>query len=137
MRDSRAKEGAVLNLNSVLIGSEDPKALSDFYTKVFGKPAWDQDGFIGWQAGSGWLMVGPHSEVKGRNEMPGRILLNFETADVKGEFERIKALGVTVKQEPYNPGGDDGPEMLMATFEDPDGNYFQLNSPMPEEMQPN
>ena len=38
-------------------------------------------------------------------------------------------LGVTVVQEPYQPGG--APEMWLATFEDPDGNYFQLASPMP------
>ena len=32
------------------------------------------------------------------------------------------------------PGdGSEGPEMLLATFEDPDGNYFQLASPMPAE----
>jgi len=123
----------MLNLNSILVSSEDPKVLSAFYTKVLGEPGWDEDGFVGWQAGSGWLMVGPHTEVKGQNEMPGRIIWNFETEDVRGEFERIKALGVRVKQEPYNPGGDGGgPEMLLATFEDPDGNYFQLASPMPQ-----
>lgn len=121
----------MLDLNSLLIGSEDPDALSEFYTTVLGKPTWDQDGFRGWQVGSSWLMVGPHSEVKGKNEMPGRIIFNFETPDVKGEFARIEGLGVTVKQEPYNPGG--GADMLMATFEDPDGNYFQLASPMPVE----
>ena len=70
-------------------------------------------------------------EVKGKNASPGRIILNFETADVKGEFERIKGLGVKVQQKPYHPG--ESPEMWLATFEDPDGNYFQLASPMPEE----
>jgi carboxyl-terminal processing protease len=54
------------------------------------------------------------------------------TPDVMAEFERIKALGTTVKQEPYRPGGDDSP-MWIATFEDPDGNYFQLASPMTPE----
>jgi predicted enzyme related to lactoylglutathione lyase len=58
-------------------------------------------------------------------------MLNFQTADVKGEFERIKELGARVKQEPYQPGEGAG-EMWIATFEDPDGNYFQLASPMPE-----
>ena len=120
----------MLNFNFVLIGSEEPKALTEFYTKVLGDPAWDEGGFVGWQAGSATLMVGPHSEVKGRNEAPGRIILNFETPDVQGEFDRIKGLGTTVVREPYQPGGD-APEMWLATFEDPDGNYFQLASPMP------
>jgi predicted enzyme related to lactoylglutathione lyase len=124
----------MLNFSTVMISSEDPKALSDFYTKVLGKPEWEDGGYVGWQAGSGMLMIGPHSEVKGRNEMPGRIILNFETPDVKGEFKRIKDLGATVQAEPYKPGGaGEGPEMLLATFEDPDGNYFQLASPMPAE----
>jgi predicted enzyme related to lactoylglutathione lyase len=36
-----------------------------------------------------------------------------------------------VVQEPYTPGeGEDG---LIATFSDPDGNYFQLMSPMSPE----
>lgn len=47
---------------------------------------------------------------------------------MKGEAERIKGLGVTVQHEPYQPGGN--ANMWLATFEDPDGNYFQLASPM-------
>jgi predicted enzyme related to lactoylglutathione lyase len=48
---------------------------------------------------------------------------------VKGEFDRLKAAGGNVVQEPYNPGGE-AAEMWVATFSDPDGNYFQLVSPM-------
>ncbi len=47
---------------------------------------------------------------------------------MKGDFERFKAAGATVVQEPYNPG-DEG-QMQIATFADPDDNYFQLVSPM-------
>jgi len=119
----------MLSLNSIMIGSDDPKALSTFYTKVLGQPGWEDNDYVGWQAGNGRLIIGPHSEVKGRNEMPGRIILNFETADVKEEFERIKGLGVAVQAAPYQPGG--AADMWMATFEDVDGNYFQLASPMP------
>jgi predicted enzyme related to lactoylglutathione lyase len=127
--DRSGKGDNMLNLNTIMIGTEDPKTLSEFYTKVLGKPVWEDSAFVGWQAGSAMLMIGAHSEVKGQNEMPGRIILNFETPDVKSEFERIKGLGVSVQQEPYQPGG--APDMWIATFEDPDGNYFQLASPMP------
>jgi len=119
----------MLNLQSVMIGSEDPKALSDFYAKVLGKPAWEDGGFAGWQAGSGMLMIGPHSDVKGMNEMPGRIILNFETPDVQAEYERLRGLGVGVYKEPYRPA--EAADLWLATLEDPDGNYFQLASPMP------
>jgi predicted enzyme related to lactoylglutathione lyase len=120
----------MLKLNTVMLGSDDAKALSAFYAEVLGEPAWQDDAYTGWQAGDTWLMIGSHSEVKGRNEMPGRIMLNFETPDVRAEFERIKSLGARVEQEPYAPGEE--PEMLLATFEDPDGNFFQLASPMPD-----
>ncbi|MCA1832188.1 MAG: VOC family protein [Actinomycetota bacterium] len=120
----------MLSLNTIMIGTEEVKPLRDFYTKLLGEPGWDDEGFVGWQAGSGMIMIGAHSEVKGRNEMPGRIILNFETTDVKKEFERIKGLGATVVQEPYPPS-ESMPDFLLATFADPDGNYFQLATPMP------
>jgi predicted enzyme related to lactoylglutathione lyase len=117
-----------MNLNSVLIGSEDPKGLADYYTKLFGEPGWNEGGYTGWQVGTGWVTVGPHDQVKGKNSQPGRILWNIETADVKGDFEKFKAAGATVVQEPYSP--DEEPEGSIATFSDPDDNYFQLMSPM-------
>ena len=117
-----------MNFNSVLIGSEDPKGLTEYYSKLFGEPAFDMDGYTGWQLGSGWITVGPHSEVSGKNPQPGRMLLNIETPDVKGEFDKLKAAGATVVQEPYQMGEDPG---WIATLSDPDDNYFQLMSPMP------
>jgi len=86
----------------------------------------EDNGWFGFRVGDGSLAIGPHSEVKGKNPQPGRIMLNFATADVNGEFERIKALGAEVVAEPYEPGGGG---MVMCTFADPDGNYFQLTTP--------
>ncbi len=120
-----------MNLNSVLIGSEDPRRLADYYTKLFGAPAWDQDGYIGWQIGAGAVTVGPHDQVHGKNASPGRVIWNIECEDVQANFERMQGAGATVVREPYNPGGD-GPGGLIATLSDPDDNYFQLMSPMTE-----
>jgi predicted enzyme related to lactoylglutathione lyase len=53
------------------------------------------------------------------------MMFNFETKEVKEEFERIKETGATVVKEPYEMGEG----MMIATFSDPDGNYFQLMSP--------
>jgi predicted enzyme related to lactoylglutathione lyase len=72
--------------------------------------------------------VGPHDDVKGRNGTPGRLIWNIETSDVKKEFERLRSAGATVVREPYDP--QEGSGMLIATFSDPDDNYFQLLSPM-------
>ncbi len=120
----------MLNLNSVMIGTKQPAALAAFYEKVLGKPAEmvdQENGFWGWQAGSAYISVLEHSEMGGNTKDPGRLMLNFETAQVKEEFERIKALGGTVIKEPYEMG-----EGWIATLADPDGNYFQLVSPMGE-----
>ncbi len=120
-----------MNFNSILIGSENPKALSAFYAKVLGEPASSEnegEGYTTWQIGTGSVSIGPHSEVKGRNLTPGRLIWNIETTDVKGEAERFKAAGATVVAEPYSFEGY--PDAWIATFEDPDGNYFQLMTPM-------
>ncbi len=120
-----------MNFNSMLIGSEDPQKLVDYYTKLFGAPTMSEGGYTGWLIGSGFFTVGPHSEVKGKSAHPGRIIWNIETPDVKGDFERLKAAGAIVVAEPY--GFDEGEIVAsIATFADPDDNYFQLMSPMPE-----
>ena len=118
----------MLNLNSVMIGTKQPKALATFYEKVIGKPADmvdSENGFFGWQVGSSFMSVLEHSEMGGNTKDPGRVILNFETTQVKEEFERIKALGGVVIRAPYEMGGG-----WIATLADPDGNYFQLMSPM-------
>src|SRR3989304_1205326 len=107
----------MLNLNSIMIGSMQPKVLAEFYEKVFGKPAdWAEDIWYGWQVGSTYFNVGEHSGVKGKAKEPQRGILNFEAQEVI--------------QEPYERQGS-----WIATFADPDGNYFQLMSPWEMEKQ--
>ncbi|MEX2029638.1 MAG: VOC family protein [Anaerolineales bacterium] len=118
----------MLNLNSVMIGTKQAKALAAFYEKVLGQPAGMVDegqSYWGWQVGSTYLSVMDHSEMMGSTKDPGRVMINFETPDVKSEFARIKGLGATVIREPYEMGG-----AWIATLADLDGNYFQLLSPM-------
>jgi len=118
----------MLNLNSIMIGTKQTKVMAAFYEKVLGKPAEMADenyGFFGWQAGTAYFSILDHSEMSGPTKDPGRILLNFETAQVKEEFERIKAIGAVVIREPYEMEGG-----WIATLADPDGNYFQLVTPM-------
>ncbi len=112
-----------------MIGTHDPKKLAEFYEKVFDKkPDWNDGNWYGWQVGNVNLTIGEHSEVKGKAKEPQRIILNFETYEVKTEFERIKKEAkAKVIKAPYNPG--EAEEMEIATLADPDGNYFQLMSP--------
>jgi predicted enzyme related to lactoylglutathione lyase len=118
-----------MNFNSILIGSADPRRLVDYYTKLFGPPTMpEQGGYTGWQLGQGFVTIGPHSQVQGKNAAPGRLIWNVETEDVKGEFARLKAAGAIVVAEPYEFEG--APGSAIATLADPDDNYFQLMSPM-------
>ena len=122
-----------MNFNSILIGSEDPARLADYYRKLFGEPAWNEGGYTGWMLGNGAVSVGPHDQVKGKSTHPGRVIWNIESADVRADFERLKAAGAIVVREPY---GFEGAEGLIATFADPDDNYFQLMSPMEMDSAP-
>jgi predicted enzyme related to lactoylglutathione lyase len=118
----------MLNLNSIMLCTLQHEAMVAFYEKVLGRPADMTDaenGFAGWQAGTAYLSVLKHSEKNGPTSDPGRVLINFETTEVKAEFERLKAAGAKVIREPYGMG-----EGMLATLADPDGNYFQLVTPM-------
>lgn len=115
----------MLIFGSVLIGSPQPKVLAEFYAKVIRKPAdWKENNYHAWKVGSTYLAIGEHSEVKGKSKEPQRVILNFETKEVKEESERIRKLGAKVIKEPY-----EFENMWIATFADPDGNYFQVMSP--------
>ncbi len=119
----------MFNLNSLLLSSETPKKLVDFYRQAIAQePKWQEGEYTGFEVGPCALIIGPHSKVHGQSKNPERILINFETSEVKGEFERIKRLGAKVIAEPYTM--DDQPDFWIATLADPDGNYFQLVSPM-------
>ena len=114
-----------LNLNSIMIGSAQPKALAEFYQKVFGRPADMTEGeWHMWQVGNCSISIGEHSEVKGKAKEPSRIILNLETKAVKEEFERLKKLSATIVKEPYEMDGG-----WIATLADPDGNFVQLMTP--------
>jgi predicted enzyme related to lactoylglutathione lyase len=121
----------MLNLNSIIIGSSQPRILADFYEKVFGRPSEmpqmedsENNEWFGWLVGSSFLSIGPHSEVEGNSKEPQRIMFNLSTEEVKKEYDRLVNLGAVSIKEPYEMGGS-----WIATLADPDGNYFQLVTP--------
>lgn len=63
-----------------------------------------------------------HSEVKGKNPQPQRIIFNIEVDDIEKEVKRLDSQGVKKIKDIYHIQ-DYG---QVATFEDIDGNYFQL-----------
>lgn len=119
----------IRGFEGTLLSSEDAKKLAEFYRDVVGlkiKQEFEgEDGVMGFEmdtgAGSG-LYINAHDKVKGKNKEPERIILNLEVDDIEKEFDRMKKENVKVVQETYHVEGYG----LIATFEDPDGNYFQF-----------
>src|SRR4029077_13462884 len=97
-----------MNLNNILIGSDDPQRLVEYYTKLLGAPTMSEGGYTGWQIGSGFMSVGPHSEVHGKNAAPGRLIWNIESPDVRGDFERMKQAGALALLDAFQVEGGAG-----------------------------
>ena len=75
----------MLNLNSLLLSSDNPKKLVDFYRRVLAlEPKFQEEEYTGYKVGACILVIGPHSKVHGQSKNPERLLFNFETDDVKG-----------------------------------------------------
>ena len=91
-----------MNFNSILIGSDDPQRLADYYTKLLGEPAFADDGYSAWQIGTGMLTVGGHSEVHGKNPSPGRLIWNIEEPTSRASSRRFQAAGAIVVKAPYD-----------------------------------
>lgn len=119
----------MLNFSSIMIGTSQPKVLGKFYEKVIGRKSdMGEDDWYGWNSKGFSLTIGEHSEVKGKAVQPQRVILNFDTKEIEKEYERIKKIeGVEVIKELYEMEGMKG--MWIATFADPNGNYFQLMTP--------
>jgi predicted enzyme related to lactoylglutathione lyase len=118
----------MLNLTTITLCTKQTKTLVAFYEGLLGQAPGMSDaehGFYGWQLGSMFFTILDHSEMVGKTKDPGRVMLNFETAQVDEEFARLKALGAAVVREPYDMGGG-----RLGTLADPDGNYFQVVTPM-------
>ena len=118
-----------MKLNGVMLGSENPKVLGEFYNKIFGKAGWQEGEWYGYSVNGGQFMVGPHSEIKGSNKEPARIMINLECKDVKADFEEMKGKGAKVIAEPYQPDADKSAKVWIATLADPNGNFLQLSTP--------
>lgn len=120
----------IQGLESIILGSANAKALADFYKEKVGLEVamefeMGDKGEKGYQlkmsSGSG-LVILDHSEIKGKNYQPQRFIINLEVDEIEKDVERLKSAGVKLVQDIYHLE-DYG---FVATFEDIDGNYFQL-----------
>jgi predicted enzyme related to lactoylglutathione lyase len=117
-------------IESVLLSSENAGKLAKFYQEKIGlklasEMEMGEKGEKGFEFdfGNGSnLYVIDHSKVKGNSHQPERVLLNLEVDNIEDEAKRLKDAKVKVVEDIYHIQGYG----LIATFEDTDGNYFQL-----------
>lgn len=130
----------IKNIESILLFSENPEKLSKFYKDTLGLKVGmegeygdDEDVFVGFNPGKGpYLVVMHHDKVEGKNKEPERYMINFEVDNIEKEVVRLEKAKVKKIQDIYHVQ-DYG---KIATFVDPDGNYFQLvqTRPLAEEV---
>ncbi len=120
----------IKRLEAVLLGSEDAEKLATFYrdvvglkqSEVFESEETGEKGYaFDFSDGPG-LYINDHSDVHGKNEKPARIILNLEVDDIEKESHILDEKKVKKQQDIYHVEGYG----LIATYVDPDGNYFQL-----------
>ena len=116
-------------LEAVILSSENAKKLAEFYREKVGLVQ-GQEMEIGDKGEKGYdfefrgasLYILDHSDIKGKNSQGPRVMFNLEVDDIEKEAKRLNNADVKKVQDIYHVEGYG----LIATFEDPDGNYFQL-----------
>lgn len=98
-------------------------AMRAFYVEVLGlTPRSDRAGFVNFEFGYQRLTIAVHDAVAGESDHPERIMINLAVRDIDTLWHRIVVSGsVAVRSPSLEPWGG-----LVATFEDPDGNFIQL-----------
>ncbi|MDO8688426.1 MAG: VOC family protein [Dehalococcoidia bacterium] len=120
----------IKGLESVTLFSENAKRLAEFYQEKVGlvltmeeQMGENNEHLYAFEfSEGGMLAVMDHSGVKGRNQEPDRIIFNLKVADIDQEVKTLDNRGVKKVQDTYPVEGYG----VIATFEDVDGNYFQL-----------
>lgn len=118
----------IRGMEAVLLFSDNAKKLAVFYKNVVGLKA-GMEGEMGeseqvyeFNFGNCSLYIMDHSDIHGKSKEPKRMFFNIEVDDIEKEVARLKSHKVRVVADTYHVQ-DYG---LIATLEDPDGNYFQF-----------
>lgn len=117
-------------ISTILIWSENFKALADWYQDVFDftpieeiNHPQDTGRLFELESGSVWLWIGQHSEVHGKNPDPARHMFNINVESVDEAYQYLVSKGVEVVAPPFKAPTFD---KYFATFYDLDGNMVQI-----------
>ncbi len=121
----------VLGIESVTLFSEDAKSLAKFYREKVGLTQTveaemgehGETALFGFEfkEGAGFYIV-DHADIKGKAKEPKRAIINFEVSDIEKKVKELKEAGVKLIQDIYHVENYGH----IATFEDSDGNFFQV-----------
>lgn len=121
----------VVAIESIILFSENAKKLAEFYKDKVGlemtteaEVGEEGENFFGFEFGKtvSGLFIMDHSKVKGKQKEPERIIFNLEVNDIEEDVKKLDEKGVKKIADIYHMQGYG----YIATFEDLDGNYFQL-----------
>lgn len=120
----------IKNIESILLFAQNAEKLAGFYKAKLGLKTSleavigedDEEVYVFSFNGGTTLSILDHSDVKGRNKTPQRIMFNLEVDDIKKEVKLLDSKGVNKIQDTYHMENYG----YIATFEDIEGNYFQL-----------
>lgn len=119
----------IKGVEAVTLFSANPQKLADFYKEKVGvkftieAELGEGEDLFGFDAkGFAGFYIVHHSKVKGTNKQPERCIINFEVDDMETEVKRLMKANVKLIQKTYHVENYG----FIATFEDLDGNYFQL-----------
>lgn len=106
------------SLFSIVLGSNDPDRLYAWYRAAL---APDDNGSQHIDFGGVWLRIEHRDDVSGKNNEPGRMIINFTVDDARATARRLDEAGVSWITEVEERG-----HALIGTAVDPDGNYLQI-----------
>ncbi|MDT0346841.1 VOC family protein [Streptomyces litchfieldiae] len=113
------------HLGGLVLGSTDPERLYEWYRAAFAPDAEKvSEPVLALQLGGTWLIFERRDDVAPRAAEPGRVLFNFEVDDIRAAEARLNELGARWIRPVTEPVP--GEPVVLATVEDPDGNYPQL-----------
>ncbi|MGP3967930.1 VOC family protein [Streptomyces sp. 6N223] len=114
-------------LGGLVLGSIDPQRLYDWYKAAFAPEAGPQPAempVLALELGGTWLIFEHRDDVGEKAAEPGRVLFNIEVADIRAAESRLTAMGARWIRPVEEPSP--GEPVMLATVEDPDGNYPQI-----------
>ncbi|MDA8368325.1 MAG: VOC family protein [Nocardiopsaceae bacterium] len=109
------------SLDSILLASTDPERLHAWYAALDPEEDAKVDSYLVLKFGAVHLLIDSRDDIGDGNPEPGRVILNFDVADVRAIAARLDGMGTRWLSELEDRDGS-----LFATAIDPDGNYVQF-----------